>query len=168
MKILLSEAPERGVELCRTGYWDEGILCLKQVTNRTTEGHNLPGTVYSFLGFGIALRENRIEDGLTLCRYGVEIGFFDADNFLNLARVHFLNADRTSAWKAAAEGIALDPNNQDLRAFKARMGVRRKPVLPFLARANPLNKVLGQIRHRLLTPKREMKKMLQADRGAKG
>ncbi len=165
MKIQLSEAPERGIELCRQGHWDEGIVCLKQVTNRATEGHNLPGTVYSFLGFGIALRESRIEDGLTLCRYGVEIGFFDADNFLNLARTHFLNADRTSAWQALEEGLVLDPKHQGLTAFKKKMGVRRKPVLPFLARGNPLNKALGQIRHRILTPKREMNKMLRDEEG---
>ena len=76
----------RGVDLCKAGNWDEGLFCLSRATEgETLRSANLPGRVYSYLGYGIALRENRIKEGIELCRHAIKIEFYEADNYLNRA-----------------------------------------------------------------------------------
>jgi hypothetical protein len=43
----------------------------------------------------------------------------------------------------------MDNTNAPAALELSRMGVRKKPVIPFLGRNHPLNKYLGKLRHRL-------------------
>ena len=74
---------------------------------------------------------------------------FEAENYLNLARTCLLARDRRGAVKAVRAGLKVDRGNQKLLTLYKEMGVRGQPVLPFLDRANPLNVLLGRIRHAL-------------------
>jgi hypothetical protein len=49
--------------------------------------------------------------------------------------------------RALGEGLKIEPDNPQLLDLQGEIGLRRHPVLPFLARSNPLNLVLGRIRH---------------------
>src|SRR5436309_3292367 len=51
----LLQTLRRGIDCCRRGDWNEGLRCLGQVAERGDTG--LPGVFYSYLGYGIALRE---------------------------------------------------------------------------------------------------------------
>ena len=53
---------------------------------------------------------------------------------------------RRSAVRAIERGLQVDPLNQDLLELKEEIGSRKSPVLPFLARTNPINHLLGRIR----------------------
>jgi hypothetical protein len=44
-------------------------------------------------------------------------------------------------------GMALDRDHAGLVALAEELGTRRKPVLQFLTRRNPLNILLGRLRH---------------------
>ena len=107
----------------------------------------LPGLFYSYLGYGIALRDRRIRDGLKLCRHSIEVEFYQAENYLNLARTCLLANDRKRAVQAVRGGLKIDRNNPHLLALYKELGIRSQPVLRFLDRAHPINQLLGRLRH---------------------
>lgn len=138
-----------GIECCRRGDWNAGLHHLGKVTEAAEENGSLPGLFYSYLGYGIALRDRRIREGLKLCRHSIEVEFYQAENYLNLARTHLLARDRKGAVKAVRAGLKIDRNNAKLIALYKEMGIRSLPVLSFLDRSHPLNVLLGRIRHAL-------------------
>ena len=48
------------------------------------------------------------------------------------------------------KGLRVDPEDTRLHELLHRIQLRRTPVLPFLARSNPLNYSLGYVRHHIL------------------
>jgi hypothetical protein len=143
----VQEILHRGLEACRRGDWKEGLRHLGHVSE--TGESKLPGVFYSYLGYGIALVDRRIRDGVKLAKHGVKIGYHEPDNHLNLARVCLLANDRRGAVKALRDGLKIDPQNAEMRKLRREIGVRSSPVIPFLDRSNPLNVLLGRIRHAL-------------------
>lgn len=142
----LSAALDRGIDLCRKGDWSRGMRLLKWVAE-SEERSARPGLFYSFLGYGIALHEQRYPEALKLCEHSIKVEFYQPDNYWNLARTHLLADDRRKASQAVRKGLAIDPHHPELLAMAREMGIRRSPVLPFLSRSHPLNRILGSLRH---------------------
>ncbi|HET9209814.1 MAG TPA: hypothetical protein VFR03_05420 [Thermoanaerobaculia bacterium] len=138
-----------GIECCRRGDWNAGLQYLGKVTQTEDPSTGLPGLFYSYLGYGIALRDRRIREGLKLCRHSIEVELFEAENYLNLARTCILARDRRGAVKAVRAGLKVDRGNQKLIALYKELGVRSLPVLSFLDRSHPINVFLGRLRHAL-------------------
>jgi hypothetical protein len=69
---------------------------------------------------------------------------FRAELFLNLGRVYLMARDRRSAYEAFTMGLRIDRRDPRLRRELRRMGVRRRPVLPFLDRGHAVNRWLGR------------------------
>jgi hypothetical protein len=139
---------EQGIALCRAGEWERGVTTL---THYGEQGGRLSSLGYSFLGYGIAHLHRKVPEGLRLCRHAVKLEFFQPDNLLNLARTELLAGNRRAAVDSLQRGLALDPQHAALRELEKRMGSRRSPVLGFLARDNPLNVLLGRLRHSIRT-----------------
>jgi hypothetical protein len=135
----------RGIDCCRRGDWNEGLRQLGQIAERGDTG--LPGIYYSYLGYGIALREKRVREGLQLCRHSVKVEFYQADNYHNLARTCLLARQRSGAVRAVLDGLKIDPHHPGLLVVRKELGIRGRPVLPFLDRGNVLNQFLGRLRH---------------------
>jgi len=142
----LTEALNEGIDCCRKGDWAEGLRYLGWIAERGEAVSGLPGIFYSYLGYGIALREQRIEEGLKLCRHSIKLEFYQVENYLNLARTCLLAQDRSGAVRAVRDGLKID-SHPELLALQEELGIRGSPVLPFLGRANFLNQLLGRIRH---------------------
>lgn len=141
------------IERCRRGGWREGLPALARIAEQETRPGALPALVYSYLGYGIALRQQRLSEGLKLCQHAVKMEFYQAENFLNLARTHVLAGQRRAAVRAVADGLRIEPDNELLLEVQHEIGLRKRPVLAFLSRSNPINSLLGRIRH-LVTPDR--------------
>jgi tetratricopeptide (TPR) repeat protein len=141
------ESVRTGVELCRKGRWQQGYRTLCQVANADRPGTKLPSVFYSYLGFGMARYEKRFEDGEKLCQRAIEIEFFEPENYVNLARIYGLRGQRKQAVDALRKGLQIDASHQQLRDMMLELGVRKKPVLSFLARDHLVNRMLGRIRH---------------------
>jgi hypothetical protein len=136
-----------GIECCRRGDWNAGLRFLGQVAEKEEASGGLPGLFYSYLGYGIALRDRRIREGLKLCRHSIEVEFYQAENYLNLARTCLLANDRKRAVQAVRGGLKIDRNNPHLLALYKELGIRSQPVLRFLDRKHPINQFLGRLRH---------------------
>ena len=142
---LLTGALKLGIECCRRGDWNEGLHHLGRIAERGES--ELPGLFYSYLGYGIALREQRFQEGLTLCRHSIKVEFYQVENYVNLARTCILAKDRKGAVRAIRGGLKIDPQNAKLLVLYKDLGIRGLPVLPFLDRAHVLNQLLGRLRH---------------------
>jgi hypothetical protein len=136
----------RGIHHCRHGEWYSGLHYLQMAHDRP-EDQTLPGLAYSFLGLAVARCEHRHADATTLCEHAVEVGFYEPENYVNLALVRILAHDRGGALAAISRGLAVDPRHEALRELQRELGQRRPPVLSFLPRTHPLNQWLGRMRH---------------------
>jgi tetratricopeptide (TPR) repeat protein len=149
----MTDAIRDAIDRCRRGAWKEGVPALARIAEQEERPGALPALVYSYLGYGIALRQQRLSEGLKLCQHAVKLEFYQAENYLNLARTQLLAGYRRAAVRAVADGLKIEPDNPQLLELELEVGRRRRPVLSFLSRSNPCNLLLGRIRH-LLAPRR--------------
>jgi len=103
--------------------------------------------VMSWYGVTLVLVERNSNLGVSLCDQALRPGP-DPELLLNLARVHLALNSRERAVRAVTRGLQAAPADPGLLAALASLGTRSAPVLPLLGRSNPLNRLLGRLRHR--------------------
>jgi len=111
------------------------------------QSHARPQSRYlSFYGLCLALERNEIHEALRYCREAVTLEGYNPDIRCNLGRVLLRAGRRREAYRAFMDSLKLESSHEaTLRALRV-MGIRRQPILPFLARANPINIFLGRLR----------------------
>ncbi len=140
---------ERGLERCRRGQWQDGLVDLAWLAERGSHGE-VPALCYSYLGYGLARYRGQIKKGLRLCRHAVKLEFYQPQSYVNLARTALLsNRYRRQAAKAVLDGLEIDPEHPELLELQQELGARRSPVVQFLSRRTLPNRILGWIRHQL-------------------
>jgi Flp pilus assembly protein TadD len=102
----------------------------------------------SWYGVTLVLVERNWNLGVVLCEQALRQSGPDPDLLLNQARVHVALNQRERAVRAILRGLELWPQDARLAAARDAIGTRRQPVIPFLSRNNPVNRVLGRIRYR--------------------
>ena len=143
----MQEAAQRGIDLCRSGNWKAGMEILGNIAEADRQGTDLSGLFYSYLGYGIARYERRGKEGLALCQHAIKVQFYEPENYVLLARVYLLRRRRGKAIDSLQRALKLNPRHPEAVKLAKEIGFRRKPVLPFLPRGNPLNIALGKARH---------------------
>jgi tetratricopeptide (TPR) repeat protein len=98
----------------------------------------------SFYGLGLALVERRFDRALELCRSAAKEEFFNPELYHNLARVHLAFGFKAEAIRYLRRGLMIDPGNGAMQDELRGLGVRRRPVLSFLPRRHPVNRLLGR------------------------
>jgi tetratricopeptide (TPR) repeat protein len=98
----------------------------------------------SFYGLGLALVERRFDRALELCRSAAKEEFFNPELYHNLARVHLAFGFKAEAIRYLRRGLMIDPGNGAMQDALRDLGVRRRPVLAFLPRRHPINRLLGR------------------------
>lgn len=140
---------ERGLERCRNGEWQDGLVDLAFLAERGAQGE-VPALCYSYLGYGLAHHRGQVKKGLRLCKHAVKLEFFQPECYVNLARTALLDDRyRRKAADAVLDGLEIDPEHPELLELRQKLGARRSPVIPFLSRRNLFNQLLGWIRHQL-------------------
>ncbi len=69
--------------------------------------------------------------------------------YLNLGRAYLAAKKKNKATEAFQKGLSYDKENRDLLWEMTKLGMRRKPLIPYLKRSNPINKYIGMLLHRL-------------------
>lgn len=145
----LLAAVDRGLDLCRFGNFKEGLAELAALGD-LTRVKDVPSAYFSYLGFALAKQRNQIPQGIKLCRHAIKLEFFQTENYVNLARTCLLSEKyRREAFEAVRDGLRVDSENPELVELERQLGSRKAPVLSFLGRKNPLNRLLGSFRHLL-------------------
>ena len=100
----------------------------------------------SFFGLCVALVQKNYRTGIDLCKRAIDLEFYNGDHYANLARVYLAQGNRKKAVDTAEQGLKLVPEHETLLEVRKELGVRSRPAVPFLDRANPVNVSLGQAR----------------------
>jgi Flp pilus assembly protein TadD len=134
-----------GVVLMRRGRGREAISALRKA-------HELDPKETRYLsqyGLCLATSGGKPREGAQLCRTATEEEFFRPELYRNLGLALLAGGRAQEAQEAFREGLSLDPRDRTIIRELERMGVRRRPLFPFLDRRNPLNRWPGIMRHRL-------------------
>jgi tetratricopeptide (TPR) repeat protein len=104
----------------------------------------------SYYGMSAALRWGKIGLGIELCTKAVKKEFFKAEHYLNLAKVYVAADNKKGAITVLRKGVRFDPENAGIHDMLMELGVRKRPIIPFLKRSNPVNRLLGIFLRRTL------------------
>ena len=115
-----------------------------------------PQTARFRSGYGVALAVVRGQylPAVLLAREALREEFYNPELYLLLARIYVACEERGDAVRCLRQGIRVDRRNRALLHAYRELGIRRAPVLPFLARGNPANRLLGRLDSHLPGSKR--------------
>ncbi len=102
----------------------------------------------SYFALTLGIVERDFPRAISLCRAAVEQTPYDPELSVNLSKVYFEAGQRLNALVALRAGLRFDKDDRTLLMELKRMGVRRKPALPFLSRNHPLNKAIGKLTYK--------------------
>ena len=101
----------------------------------------------SYFGLCLALVQKKFKPAIELCKRAIELQFYNGEHYANLTRVYMAAGHRKKAIETAEAGLKLLPEDDSLLDARRELGVRARPLVPFLDRSNPINVTLGQSRH---------------------
>jgi len=119
----------------------EAAMELAKKAERTTP----PPRYLSYYGLCLAMVSTKLQTALDICETAVTVEFYNPDLFHNLARVYLRMGRRDRAHAVLRRGLQLHPGHEGILHDLRSLGIRRRPVIPFLSRGNPVNRVFGQI-----------------------
>lgn len=147
---LKSEYFEEVQQLLRRGNGKSALNSLKHALEKFPSDPFL----LSYYGCLVAIVENNPKEGIKICEdaiirldnsmpFGSE--FFYPVFYLNLGRAYLKDNKKKEAIIAFKEGLRNDSENHDLLWELKKLGTRKKPVVPFLKRSNPINRYIGML-----------------------
>ncbi len=133
----------RGISWWNKKRFDNALACFIQAYELAPDNP----LVASYLGLA-RIKMKAVEEGIELCRQAVRVQPFNEALVFNLGHAYLMSGNRSEARKTFLLGAkGCDDTQRFLKSLK-EMGVRRKPVISFLARDNPLNRWLGKLTYR--------------------
>lgn len=112
--------------------------------------------ILSYYGCLQAIVDKKYRSGIEHCRKGLALfkagdaytaGLVYPILYLNLGRAYVAARRKKDAIEALNKGLHYDKGNRVLKKELLLLGVRKKPVVPFLSRSNPINKYIGIVLH---------------------
>jgi tetratricopeptide (TPR) repeat protein len=141
---------QQGVECLRRGRCRDALAYLRGAieVDREQESHakRRQARYLSYYGLGLALCGGSVREALQLCRHAAEREGYRAELWWNLGRVCIAAGKRGEAYRALVRAARIEPEHRGIARDLRGLGVRRAPVVPFLARGNPVNVLLGRMR----------------------
>ncbi len=126
---------------------------LKILGDALTE-HPFNAFLLSYYGSLDAVVNKNYDRGVDYCKTAIEIireevlwghEAFYPIFYLNLGRAHLAAGAKKNAAEAFKKGLQADPEDSELLREVRRLGMRRKPAIPFLKRSHPMNKYIGKL-----------------------
>ena len=134
---------KRSLEALRAGQTPSALALLERALSESDNP-----SWHSYLGYCIAKERGQVKRGTELCLASLAQEPQNPAHYLNLARVHVIAKQKADALRVLREGMAAG-GNEEIATLLAQLGVRKPPVLRFLARDHLLNKWLGILLSRI-------------------
>jgi Flp pilus assembly protein TadD len=135
-----------GMELLKNEYPHKALPKLR----RAFEGDRRNPYYISFLGLALARAEDKFEEAAQFCREAIELKRKEIQLHMNLVEVYVLAGLREQALYALDHAAKAFGNDSRIKRARSKLQKRRTPILPFLGRANFLNRELGKLRDRIV------------------
>jgi Flp pilus assembly protein TadD len=134
-----------GAALMRRGRGKEALEVLRRARDLAPQ----EARYLSLYGLCLATAGGKHREGVRLCQLAAEEEFYRPELYRNLGKALLASGRTSEAQEAFREGLTLDPRDRAIIRELEDMGIRRRPLFPFLDRRNPLNRWPGIVRHRL-------------------
>jgi hypothetical protein len=105
----------------------------------------------SYHGWALASVRKGTLQGIVFCEEAVRRMGPNPDLLLNLAEAYLAASNKREAVRALRRAMANTPDEDRAVKLLMALGLRRRPIFPFLPRSFFLNKWLGRLRHRVLS-----------------
>jgi len=102
----------------------------------------------SNLAICLAKEKREFKKAVSLCNEAIKKDPKNSLHFLHLGRIHLLANQKRDAIRIFNMGLRYG-ENRDIIAELNRFDRRRSPLIPFLDRGHPVNKILGRLTYRL-------------------
>jgi hypothetical protein len=137
-----------GREAMRSLRFDRAHEAFSEYTKRLgTANRPIPPGVQA--NYAVSIGHTRsLKEALLLCQAALKADKRSPEVHYCLAQIYLLSHSRKQAWEAIHQGLSFGPTHPGLLALEAEMGVRKKPILPFLKRGHPVNVRLGRVLRR--------------------
>ena len=137
----------RGLAAVNRGRYLEALALFETSMELTRRGGDSPPVkCLSYYGLCVAMASTRLNEAHDFCATAVHADPSDPDHHLNLGRVHLRMGDREQAFESFIRGLQANRRHRGLIDAIGALGFRRRPILAFLGRRHPLNRMLGQLR----------------------
>jgi tetratricopeptide (TPR) repeat protein len=132
---------------------NEALLILKHALKQMPDDP----FILSYYGCLVAIVDKKASQGAKICREVIEMvkrfqplgEFIYPVFYLNLGRCYLAGGQKKRALEIFKEGLKMDAEDPDIHFELKRLGIRRRPPISFLPRANPLNKYIGLLLSKL-------------------
>lgn len=114
---------------------------------KAVDEENTPVAI-SYLAYCRAKQDGGFREAVALCMDAMKEEPRNSEIYLNLGRIHLLAGQKRSAIRAFELGLRYGGTPHIEHELKC-LGRRKAPPLPFLARGNPINRLLGKIMKKL-------------------
>jgi tetratricopeptide (TPR) repeat protein len=129
----------KGVEHLSKGKTLPALSCLEQALKKEDSP-----SIWSYYALCIAKERGQIKKAMLLCKEALEREPDNAVHYLNLGRIYLFTRKKAEAITIFREGLNHEEHEQIIDELN-NLVPRKPPVIPFLKRANPINKYLGII-----------------------
>ncbi|MDX1584500.1 MAG: tetratricopeptide repeat protein [Thermoanaerobaculia bacterium] len=136
-----------GVALMRAGEHAQAIRRFEEVY----KSDKLPKPVsgLSYYGYCLAKIRKQYRQAIEFGERAINERPDDPAHWANLTEIYMMAGRRVKAVNTIEEALKRFPRTKLLLDIREWVGMRRTPVVPFLDRSNPLNIILGHMRHTL-------------------
>lgn len=141
-----AEAEEQftvGMESLKNGDTGTALECLEKAV--LLERNPL---YCSNLAICLAKERREFKKAISLCNEAIKKDPKNSLHFLHLGRIHLLANQKRDAIRIFNMGLRFG-ENRDIIAELNKFDRRRSPLVPFLDRGHPVNKILGKLTYRL-------------------
>ena len=129
---------KRGMDAADRGDTANALIYLHQAAEGSESA-----LVSSYLGYCLAREKQEFDQAITLCHKALELEPANALHYLNFSRVLSVMGRKSHALKMLRRGLQVQRHPQLIHELR-RLGVRRRPLFPFLKREHPMNIHLGR------------------------
>lgn len=152
-----SDRVKEAIRLTRQERFEDALQLfeahLTGLSGGTIADRRLAATAFSYFGLCVAVVRRKYAQAVEYCNVSLKANFMDPDHRANLAQVYLERGDRQKAVETLNAGLRLEPSNSQINLIFDRIGRRRRPVISFLSRDNPLNVWLGKRRSQSRPPR---------------
>lgn len=128
-----------GIREAKRGNTKLAIRLLQQFA----ESNNFP-EAKAWFGYCTAYENQEFSRGIDLCRDAIRCDRLLPDGYLALSRIYLRKSLRKPAIETLQQGLKMT-RDEEISTLLVNLGVRKKPIIPFLSRDNFLNIFLGRI-----------------------
>ncbi len=138
----VSEMLHRGIAAAERGEYAAALPLLAAVYKHVAP-EKMPRGLSSY-GLCLARVQKKQKMGLELCQKTMELESGEATHWANLVRLYIVGKNRRKAVETLHSGLEKLGDSPALLRVRQEIGYRQSPVLRFLPRQHPLNKLYSR------------------------